>query len=106
MAGPDDFLTEDEDGPPDGPLTPGGLRVCREMCETCIFRPGNLMELNPGRVRGMVDESLQNDSFIPCHKTLDGERAVCRGFYDRHATNSMGCRLGAIIGVIEIDPDV
>lgn len=99
-------VEEDEYGPPDGPLTPEGLRVCSGMCETCVFRPGNLMTLQPGRLRGMVDESLQQDTFIPCHKTLDGERAVCRGFWDRHRNDTLGCRLGAVIGVIEIDPDV
>lgn len=83
-----------------GPLQPEGLHVCAEMCATCIFRPGNLMQLKSGRVRGMVDDSLRDDSFIPCHKTLDGQQAVCRGFYDRHKQNSLGCRLGAFIGVV------
>lgn len=89
-----------------GPLTPAGLRVCAGMCSTCIFRPGNLMDLQPGRVRGMVRDSLAADSFITCHKTLDGERAVCRGFYDRHKRNTLGLRLGAVMGVIETDPDL
>lgn len=88
-----------------GPLTPAGLRVCADLCSTCIFRPGNLMQLRPGRVRSMVDEALKNDAFIACHKTLDGERAVCRGFYDRHKTNSLGCRLGSIVGIIEVNPE-
>jgi hypothetical protein len=42
---------------------------------------------------------------IPCHKTLDGDKAVCRGFWNRHKRDSLGCRLGAIIGVIEVDPE-
>jgi hypothetical protein len=87
-----------------GPLTREGLRVCSEMCDTCIFRPGNLMELKPGRVRGMVAESIRNDSFIPCHKTLDGDRAVCRGFYDAYGDRTLGCRFGAVVGVIEVHP--
>lgn len=93
------------DRPPDGPLTAAGLRVCREMCSTCVFRGGNLMNLRMGRLAGMVRESLENDSFIPCHKTLDGERAVCRGFWDRHKERTLGCRFGAIIGVVEVDPE-
>ena len=88
---------------PDGPLTREGLRVCAEMCSTCVFRPGNLMGLRSGRVRGMIDESIANDACIPCHKTLDGTRAVCRGFWDRHQHETLMCRLGAIIGVIEIN---
>jgi hypothetical protein len=94
---------------PDGPLTPGGLRVCSHMCETCVFRPGNLMLLRSGRlsgmVRGMVRGAIREDSFIPCHKTLDGERAVCHGFYDRFADRTLGCRFGTVIGVIWLDPD-
>ena len=88
-----------------GPLTKDGLRVCAGECSTCIFRPGNLMTLRPGRVRNMVDQAVAADSFISCHKTLEGEQAVCRGFYDRHGDKTMGCRLGGVIGVIEIDPD-
>lgn len=89
-----------------GPLTPDGLRVCSEMCSTCIFRPGNLMQLRPGRVRAMVAESLEHDSFIPCHKTLDGDKAVCRGFYDSYGDQSLGCRFGQIVGVIEVHPNL
>lgn len=88
-----------------GPLTATGLRVCASMCATCIFRPGNLMELRSGRVRGMVNEAVERDGFIPCHKTLDGERAVCRGFYDAYGDRTLACRFGVIVGVIEVDPD-
>jgi hypothetical protein len=64
------------------------------------------MQLNSGRVRRMIDQSLAADSFIPCHKTLGGAQAVCRGFYDRHAEDTLGCRLGAVYGLIEVDPDL
>jgi len=89
----------------DGPLTPGGLRVCATQCATCIFRPGNLMALHRGRVRGMVDEASESDAAIVCHKTLDGERAVCRGFYELHRRDTLLCRLGWVFGVVLIDPD-
>jgi hypothetical protein len=89
----------------DGPLRPEGLYVCEDMCETCIFRPGNLMSLRSGRVRGMIDESIAGDACIPCHKTLDGRRAVCRGFWDRHKQDTLMCRLGVKLGIIEINPD-
>lgn len=88
-----------------GPLTSGGLRVCADLCSSCIFRPGNLMELRPGRVRGMIDEALACDGFIPCHKTLGGKEAVCRGFYDLHKTNTLTLRFGGIVGVIEVNPE-
>jgi hypothetical protein len=90
---------------PDGPLTPDGLRVCAEMCSDCVFRPNNLMHLRAGRLAQMVRDSLKQDSFIPCHQTLDGERAVCRGFWDRHKNDTLGCRLGQILGVIETRPE-
>lgn len=54
----------------------------------------------------MIVGSLANDSFIPCHKTLGRLEGVCRGFYDQYKRDSLGLRLGAIIGVIQIDPDV
>jgi hypothetical protein len=64
----------------------GRVHVKRSMCRTCIFRPGNLMQLRPGRVRQMVSEARANESAIICHTTLDGPNAVCRGFFDRFAT--------------------
>lgn len=86
-----------------GPITRDGLRVCRDLCSTCIFRPGNPMTLRPGRVKAMVAEASAADSFIVCHKTLDGERAVCRGFYDRYPARTIGCRVGYLIGLVEVD---
>lgn len=58
--------------------------VCREMCSTCVFRPGNLMDIRSGRLRGMIDEAMKDQSAIVCHKTLGGDNAICRGFFDRH----------------------
>jgi hypothetical protein len=64
----------------------GKVHVCAEMCATCVFRPGNRMKLQPGRVRGMVDQARADGSAITCHATLHGEQAVCRGFFERHPT--------------------
>jgi hypothetical protein len=50
----------------------GRVHVQAQMCSTCIFRPGNLMDLNAGRVRSMVDEAREHDSAIVCHQTLTG----------------------------------
>lgn len=62
----------------------------RERCSTCIFRPGNRMQLQPGRVRGMVAEVKRNEGCIPCHKTLDlPEQAVCRGQFDTAKTQPL-----------------
>jgi len=74
----------DDDGWAIPPIGPRGLRVMAEQCSTCIFRPGNPMRLQPGRVRSMMDEVRARDSFIPCHQTLGtGEpSAICRGQAD------------------------
>lgn len=58
----------------------GMIHVHAEKCHTCIFRPGNVMHLRPGRVKGMVEEARQNWSVIPCHETLGPEAAVCAGY--------------------------
>ena len=66
----------------------GLVHVMKRQCDTCIFRPGNLMHLEPGRVEQMVEEATP-DGCIPCHKTTHGakeQEAVCRGFYDKHRT--------------------
>lgn len=67
----------------------GKIHVCAAMCATCIFRPGNLMRLEPGRVRELVDGATANDTAIICHSTLEGDNAVCRGFYDSHKTTPL-----------------
>jgi hypothetical protein len=71
--------------------------VKAEKCSTCIFRPGNPMYLQPGRVKQMV-EQCGPDGFVICHQTLaynapepDDEtgtrpmvkgEAICRGYLD------------------------
>lgn len=56
------------------------------------------MHLEEGRVEEMVAQATANESCITCHKTLDGQQAVCRGFYDRHRTQPLQIaeRLGFI----------
>lgn len=66
------------------------VRVMKEKCATCIFHPGNLMSLRPGRVKDMVDSATKADSAIICHSTLNKEeQAVCRGFFDNHKTQPL-----------------
>lgn len=77
----------------------GMVHVCSRMCDTCIFRPGNLLNLSKGRVEQMVAQATRAESCIPCHETLNGKQAVCRGFFERHATQSLQVadRLGFIV---------
>lgn len=83
------------------PYSDGRIHVMAEMCPTCVFRPGNLMGLVPGRLAGMVAEAKRGDSAITCHSTLYGQseqEAVCRGFFDRHATVPL--RLAAVMDLV------
>ncbi|MEU6022591.1 HAD domain-containing protein [Micromonospora sp. NPDC047134] len=70
-------------------------RLLSRQCDTCIFRPANLMHLSKGRLRDLVAETRRNESFIVCHDTLphyrypDAEPAICRGFADRYSTQAL-----------------
>ena len=78
----------------------GKVHVCQKMCKTCIFRAGNLMQLETGRVDGMVADAVANESAIICHSTLGGdENAVCRGFFDQHKT--LPLKLAVAVGNIQ-----
>lgn len=73
-------------------------------CPTCIYRPGNLMHLQPGRREDMENAANELGSWIVCHATLTangtplGEQAICRGYWDVHQRNSFGCRLANYYG--------
>jgi hypothetical protein len=93
---------DDEDAAP-GPsaLDPDTkrVRILSEKCATCIFKPGNKMELREGARDQLVEETLAADSYIVCHSTLpyfkhpEAQPAVCRGFWDVHARDSLATRL-------------
>lgn len=80
------------------PFREGKVHIMAQRCPTCIFRPGNLMDLEPGRVADMVREAKRRDSAIICHETLGGYKALCRGFFDKHYTTPLQIadRLGYI----------
>jgi hypothetical protein len=78
---------EDEDEGPVSCVGPTGLRVLAEQCSTCIFRPGNLMHLNAGRLKDMTESVVASQTYVICHQTLDQPLgAVCRGSYDKVPT--------------------
>lgn len=95
---------EDEDEEDWGPrlvdcVDEDGLRVFSGPCSTCIFRPGNKMMLQPGRVKGMVEDVVRDDSHTVCHKTLgDRPATLCHGMTKRHPGEGVRIfqRLGAI----------
>lgn len=82
----------------------GKVHVMAEKCSTCIFRPGNPMSLQPGRVNEMVRQSVADGAGITCHKTIHGQReqeATCRGFFDAYADKVTAFRLAQAMGIIE-----
>ncbi|MCC9309098.1 hypothetical protein LN042_18760 [Kitasatospora sp. RB6PN24] len=89
----------------------GEVRVLADLCTTCIFRPGNLMRLQPGRVRHMVRAALAAGGHIPCHSTLPGvapagtKAAICRGFANAYGRQILALRIGAALGtILEVEP--
>jgi hypothetical protein len=89
--------------PANGPYRDGRVWVLTDKCLTCIFRPGNLMHLHPGDRDAMVAKCVRQQAPIPCHKTLDGPRSVCRGFYDVHRQDIIPLVLAEAMGLIEFD---
>lgn len=87
----------------DGPFRDGRIYVLDRKCSTCIFRPGNLMHLEPGRVDQMVEACIENQSVIPCHKTLDGPRSICRGYWDVHRDEIWPLRLAHAMDLVSYD---
>ena len=73
------------------------------MCDTCIFRPGNLMQLKKGRVEEMVAEATKKNSCVVCHDTLGGKQAVCKGFFQYHKTAVL--QIADRLGYIRYVPD-
>lgn len=96
----DDPDFRDEDSLPNGPWRDGKLWLMSAKCSTCIFRPGNLMHLVEGRFEQMVADCIANNTVIPCHKTLDGLRAVCRGLWDAHYRDISILQIADRLGVV------
>lgn len=66
--------------------------VFKEMCSTCVFRPGNLMHLRSGRLKDLVDKNREQGTMLICHKTTYGqatEEVLCKGFYDKYGPEQM-----------------
>jgi hypothetical protein len=86
-------------------------QLLAERCSSCVFRPGNLMSLSPGRLADLVQGNLDNGAALICHQTLDygdhpefGE-AVCRGFYDAYGDQCNSIRvMERIGGFAEVPP--
>ncbi|MGW6393287.1 hypothetical protein ACWFR1_22900 [Streptomyces sp. NPDC055103] len=87
------------------------VRICLERCATCIFRPGNLMRLEAGRVKGMVDQAVADRGHIVCHATLGTDTpAICAGFevHPVGRRHSLALRLAraGVLRIVRIRPDL
>jgi hypothetical protein len=84
-------------------------RLLARMCDTCVFRPGNLMHLRQGRLRDLVEQARAAERYIVCHSTLPGmapegvQPAVCRGFADRYRTRALQV-IEWLFGFTEVEP--
>jgi hypothetical protein len=72
------------------------VRQCADLCGTCIYRPGNLAHLKPGRVQELTRSAIAAEGHVVCHDTIGTPApAICAGFA-RHplgATRSLALRL-------------
>lgn len=91
--------------------TTGKSRLLTHQCATCIFRPGNPMHLDLGRLADLVSDALNRGSYIVCHDTLtygphpDVGPAICRGFHDAYRHRSLAIRLMyAFNNITEVPP--
>jgi hypothetical protein len=103
----DDEEDDDEEGEEQRPYgSDGKLRVLSDQCSTCVFRPGNPMHLNPGRLRDLVQQNLAADAALVCHQTLTyGDHpefgpALCRGFFDAYGQQVNVVRIMGRLGGI------
>ena len=90
-----------------GPYRGGRVHVLAERCSTCVFHPGNRMQLEPGRLAELVKSNLEAQSALTCHSTLyrdDVPPAVCNGFYEAYARLTQPLWLAQRMDLIELDP--
>lgn len=85
----------------------GVVRQCADLCDTCIYRPGNLALLAPGRVQEMTRAAVAAEGHVVCHATIGSPApAICAGFA-RHpigAHRSLALRMvragGAVLQLV------
>lgn len=68
-------------------------RLFADRCTDCVFRPGNLMRLAPGRFAELVADNRATGSLLICHQTTHGQapelgEVMCRGYFDAYAEDS------------------
>jgi hypothetical protein len=83
----------------------GKVHVKAAKCSDCVFRAGNLMHLNEGRLADLVEVNRKRDTAFACHQTTYGQdpvgEAVCRGYFDAYATEITPLRMAVALDLIE-----
>jgi hypothetical protein len=83
-------------------IGPHGVRVRLDKCTTCVFHPGNRMDLVPGRLADLVETN--RGGWLTCHQTLRSvtgrhdTAAVCKGWEDAYGLGEGVTVLVAIFG--------
>ncbi len=83
----------------------GRVHVKASKCSDCVFKPGNLMRLQPGRLADLVEQNRKKDTAFACHQTTfendpKGE-AVCRGYFDAYGPEITPLRMAVALNMIE-----
>lgn len=68
-------------------------RLFSARCSTCIFRPGNRMRLEDGRLADVVAQNRAAGAVLICHKTTYGQapdlgEVMCRGYFDAYGSEA------------------
>ena len=86
------------------PYRDGRLHVMADRCSSCVFRPGNPMRLEEGRLADLVEANVARGAALICHQTTyeQDERgeAVCRGFADAYADDVPALRFAEEWGLV------
>ena len=84
----------------------GKVHVLTEQCSTCVFRPGNLMHLQSGRLKDLAESNRSADTALTCHQTLEyggydvPGNAICRGYFDAYADEITPLRMAVALDMI------
>ena len=57
----------------------GKVHVQAAKCSTCIYRPGNLMHLDPGRKDQMEADAIRDEGVIPDAEYEQLRESVLKG---------------------------
>lgn len=91
------------------PYHDGMIHVVSEKCGTCVLRPGNLMHLQEGRLKDLIETNLRADTAFACHQTIYGgaeQEALCRGYVDAYGDSVTPVRVARLFGAIKEVPPI